>query len=215
MLTFVETKLRRGRSVVELVGHSVLKFAWKYATKDQYSRAINFNVLPGGTARALWLHIKSIALKRAHAGIRVTFGIMFLQNSIRVMTTAQLKELLTEIRHFFIVDLKGYHRWFFINIIRAPELLDEGYGKRIEGFNRYLEFENKGNKFGIPCDPGRTLEKTKAGPRVIIKDGPTCTKWRPDGYHPSDKSMPAFSRYVRTWVDANTCKLENKLYMGR
>ena len=73
MLTFVETKLRRGRSVVELVGHSVLKFAWKYATKDQYSRAINFNVLPGGTARALWLHIKSIALKRAHAGIRVTF----------------------------------------------------------------------------------------------------------------------------------------------
>ena len=133
------------------------------------------------------------------------------------MTTPQLLRLLTEMRRFFINDLKGYHHYFFINIIRAPELLDDGYGKRINVFNRYLEFENRSNKYRVPCDPGKTLEKKKAGPegpRVIIKDGKTCTKWRPDGYHPSEQSMPAFCRYVRKWVDTNVIKLENKIYRG-
>ncbi len=207
MIRFEEVKPVSDSSVIEIVGHSILRLCWRHAPRKEFQKPINFNILPGGTAPVLWLHLRSLALQRMQQRVRCTFGIDFIQNSVRVMSVEQIEDLLTQIRMFFVHEYNGYHQYFYINCNRAPELLEEDYGDRIREINIRLENENRDNGF-LPCDPGRTLEKVKKGGRVVVKSGEESTKWREyPGYHPSSTAITAFCRYVRTWVDAQTVEL--------
>lgn len=196
---------------IEMVGHSILRHCWEYAPRRDFEKPINFNIYPGATAPVLLLHLKQLAKDMKKRKIRCIFGIDFVQNSVRCMSPKQFEKMLRGIRHFFEVDMGEFHHFFYVNCIRCPELLAEGYEDSIQEINTQLQNENYQNGF-TKCDPGKTAEKTKKKfdpetetydpeGRLVVKSA----RWREiPGYHPSDKTMIAHCRFLRTWIDART-----------
>ena len=201
MLREEEVKPRKGTSIVEFMGHCMWRDAWQLAPCTDFKTLINWNILPGATAPVLFLHLKRLAKLRKDQGVRVVFGIDFVQNSVLVMSYDQFKDMALQIRSFFEEELGDYHKFFFVNCARCPQLLGEGYGQNITEINQMLEMETGWNGFR-PCDPAKTLERKKSSDtceygRVVVKP----TRWCETRDFPSQHAMTAFCRYLRTYVD--------------
>ena len=198
MLREEEVKPRKGTSVVEFIGHGMWIDAWQLAPCTEFKTPINWNILPGATAPVLFLYLKRLAKLRKDQGVRVVFGIDFVENSVLVMSYDQFVDMALQIRSFFEDELGDYHKFFFVNCARCPQLLREGYGQNINQINQMLSMETGLNGY-LPCDPAKTLERK----RIVVKP----TRWCDTLDIACQQAMTAFCHYLRTYVDTQFEKL--------
>lgn len=187
---------------VHIVSHSILRNASQFCPPSCAKELIHWTVVSGGKASQLFDIAQEIAREKRQAGISIVVGLHILQNSVKNwMDPNDFRDLRKCVRDFFNDSMRGYHRYFWIQLDRPPELCS--LFPTIERINRQIEVENGANNADC-CNPGRTLEKNRKGRRVIQPH-----KWREylnftgPGYHPADAAMPAYISYIRKYVSNN------------
>ena len=205
---------------VELVGHSVYNRAGEHQPPQPGQPALTFRTVSGGSVEELIKIAQLSAIQEKELGRPTIYLVALFQNTIAHqanLNANQVTEHMQTLAKFFRVELHNYHRLAFINVIRCPEL--NGHSDTINTINRLCERFNSSDGQS-PCDPGKTLEKTKSVLRrcrdrngrklnkgkLIKRVIQQPNKWREHlngtgpGYHPHVKSMPAIVSYLRNWA---------------
>lgn len=190
--------------MVEIISHSVLNKVWRFSEKQETDKAIQWNIWPGATAYHLLTKTKEMAVERKNAGQRVVFGLQIFQNSVsRNMSHEDVVLIKNDLEDYLLNSQGGYHSLFWILMNRPPEL--KSVFETICMINNTLN-ESNNQRGWNECYPGQVCERMRKG-RLIIQPW----KWREadeeykgfkgPGYHPHDKVMPSYGRYLRNFVN--------------
>ena len=188
---------------VDVFSHSILKNAADFCPAENGNQIIEFHAFPGGQAYDIVNSMMVCARSRLQLELRTVFGIHVLQNTVAQTngwSHTDMVEFRTYVRNFFVEEMNLYHGWFFILLDRPPEL--EHLFGNIRMINDQLRVE-AGASMLPPCNPGKVLERWRRKGKYEIQNW----RWREaengvgPGYHPSNKSMYNYVRYIRRFVE--------------